>query len=168
MTRTVIFGFVCAVFGVACDIKHFEGCEDDEWSDIEPPDRPGHSGGSGNSGNQGGSTAGGSGSASQAGSGGSTNMGGSGPSEPPPTPCSEESDCEPGFNCDYERSECVPADAETCAELEGESACDTRNDCVTIYAGTDCSCGPECACIGGEPGCVCQSFEFFQCTPLDE
>ena len=90
------------------------------------------------------------------------------PVEPPPTPCNQESDCEPGFNCDYGRSECVPADEETCLELASEGECDARNDCLTVYAGTDCSCGPECTCSGGEPGCVCQSFEFFQCEPVVE
>ena len=88
--------------------------------------------------------------------------------EPPPVPCVEESDCEPGFNCDYERSVCAPADAETCGELTTEAACDERDDCVTVYAGTNCSCGPECSCIGGEPGCVCETFEFFRCVVLED
>src|SRR5262245_43498740 len=42
-----------------------------------------------------------------------------------------------------------------CTELASESACSEREDCAPIYAGTDCSCGPDCTCIGGEPGCVC-------------
>ena len=64
------------------------------------------------------------------------------------------------------RNQCVAADAETCPELRTEANCDNRNDCVSIYAGTNCSCGPECTCIGGEPGCVCENFAFFTCEPL--
>ena len=33
-------------------------------------------------------------------------------------------------------------------------------------AGVDCSCGQGCECQPGEPGCVCQSFEFFHCKAL--
>jgi len=80
--------------------------------------------------------------------------------------CVEERDCARGFNCDYERHECTPTDAETCPELSTESACDHRNDCMSIYAGINCSCGADCECVGGEPGCVCQSFEFFSCEAL--
>lgn len=68
-----------------------------------------------------------------------------------------------GFNCDMARSTCGPAPEPTCAELETELECVGRGDCVPIYAGVGCSCGVDCTCKGGEPGCVCQSFEFFRC-----
>jgi hypothetical protein len=63
------------------------------------------------------------------------------------------------------RGVCTPSDVETCGELTTEAACDERTDCLPIYAGTGCSCGPDCQCIGGEPGCICTSFEFFRCEP---
>ena len=55
------------------------------------------------------------------------------------------------------------ASAATCADQQTEAACVVFGDCEPIYAGVDCSCGPDCACMGGEPGCVCASFEFFAC-----
>jgi hypothetical protein len=54
-----------------------------------------------------------------------------------------------------------------CMELATEAACSERADCTPIYAGTDCSCGPECTCIGGEPGCVCESFGFLVCVEAE-
>ena len=181
MTKSVIFAVVCAVSGVACDIKSFDGCDDDDsWSDHERPPRPGEeeSGGASSGGSDNGSggtssggsesSSGGTGASNQAGSAGSAGTAGNAGDDPTPTPCTEESDCPRGFNCDDDLGECVPADAETCPELHTETACDNRNDCVTTYAGTNCSCGPECACIGGEPGCVCESFAFFECAPVEE
>jgi hypothetical protein len=35
-----------------------------------------------------------------------------------------------------------------------------------VYAGVSCSCGPDCHCVGGEAGCICESFEFFRCEPV--
>ncbi|MCA9639687.1 MAG: hypothetical protein KC492_03305, partial [Myxococcales bacterium] len=125
------------------------------------------SGGSSSGGSSsGGSTNGGSsnGGSSSAGSGGGTNTGGSGSASS--IPCENESDCDPGFNCDYQAGLCAPSDAETCEEL-GEAECGTRTDCEVIYAGVDCSCGAGCECQGGEPGCVCDSFEFFRCEALE-
>lgn len=80
------------------------------------------------------------------------------------TACQSESDCAEGFNCDLARSFCLPSPDPTCAELAAEAECVARPDCVPIYAGIECSCGPDCTCQGGEPGCVCQSFEFFRCA----
>lgn len=77
--------------------------------------------------------------------------------------CSAEADCLAGFNCDVATKSCLPAAHETCGELENEAACLGRDDCAPSYAGVDCSCGPDCTCKGGEPGCVCSSFEFFRC-----
>lgn len=84
----------------------------------------------------------------------------------PAASCSAEKDCAPGFNCDAAQSVCLPAAAETCAELADETACIARKDCAAAYAGVDCSCGPDCQCVGGEPGCVCASFEFFRCEAV--
>jgi hypothetical protein len=177
MIKSVLLSVICAASSVACDISCLEDC-DDGWND--ECSEPHHgSGGSDNTGeSSGGASASAGTSATGNQSGGSSassgdtagtanSAGKGGGSKPVPTSCSKESDCERGFNCDYERKECVATDAETCPELSTEAGCDNRNDCKTIYAGTDCSCGQECMCIGGEPGCVCQSFSFFTCEPLE-
>ena len=166
MIKSVLISVVCATSSVACDVSCLEDCD---WSD-ECSEHHHDSGGGGNNASGGasasGNESGGSGNSSDRAGNGNSAGRGSGP-KPVPTTCAKESDCERGFNCDHERKECVPAGAETCAELSSEADCDNRNDCVSIYAGTDCSCGPECTCIGGEPGCVCQSFAFFSCDPLE-
>lgn len=84
-----------------------------------------------------------------------------------PTPCDDERDCSAGYNCNFDRNECEAADAETCGELATESACTQRRDCVPIYGGTNCSCGADCECQGGEPGCICERFEYFVCRPAE-
>jgi hypothetical protein len=104
--------------------------------------------------------------------GGTSGGGGSGPAtggagrEAPPT-CTEERDCEAGYNCNAETSECEPSEQETCSELDSEAACSNRRDCEPVYGGLNCSCGADCECEGGEPGCVCESFEFFACRALE-
>lgn len=80
--------------------------------------------------------------------------------------CAKEADCLAGFNCDSASNACLPASAETCGELADEGACLDRNDCAPNYAGVDCTCGKDCKCVGGEPGCVCTSFEFFRCEEV--
>jgi hypothetical protein len=95
-----------------------------------------------------------------AGSAGSAGVAGTGGAPP----CSQEGDCAPGTNCDRAQGICLPSDHETCEELTLEAECTTRADCETVYAGVDCSCGRNCVCVGGQPGCVCKSFEFFECT----
>ncbi|MCC6900353.1 MAG: hypothetical protein IT377_15350 [Polyangiaceae bacterium] len=80
--------------------------------------------------------------------------------------CVKESDCLGGFNCDAPTKSCLPSATETCGEVGSEAACLTRKDCVPSYAGVDCTCGPDCKCLGGEPGCVCESFEFFRCETV--
>ncbi len=55
------------------------------------------------------------------------------------------------------------AGAIACEDLDEESSCSARSDCEPVYAGVDCSCGPDCTCIGGTPGCICESFEFHAC-----
>ncbi len=77
--------------------------------------------------------------------------------------CAEEKECDLGTNCDKSVALCLPADEETCGELSDEAACVARTDCEPVFAGVNCSCGPDCSCIGGAPGCVCDSFEFFRC-----
>lgn len=81
--------------------------------------------------------------------------------------CADESECQAGFNCDADRSTCTPATGETCAELADEALCAERTDCTVVYAGVSCSCGANCECVGGEPNCVCESFEFFRCEPTE-
>lgn len=78
--------------------------------------------------------------------------------------CTTEVDCAEGFNCDSARSTCAPSAAPTCGELDAEAECLQRSDCAPVYAGVGCSCGADCTCKGGEPGCVCESFEFFRCA----
>lgn len=82
--------------------------------------------------------------------------------------CEDESSCEAGFNCDPESSLCTPADMERCSELASEALCAERDDCIATYAGIDCTCGPDCTCTGGEPGCVCESFEFHTCADVSD
>jgi hypothetical protein len=174
MNTSIFFAVVCAASSVACDLECMGECDD--WDDdcsehhnpggagkaAGPSGNPNASAGTGATGNEGG------GGASSGDIGGTANFAGNpGGTKPVPTSCSAEKDCERGFNCDYERKECVPAAAETCPELSTETDCDNRNDCKSIYAGINCSCGPECTCIGGEPGCVCESFSFFTCEPLE-
>lgn len=84
----------------------------------------------------------------------------------PAAACAEESDCVSGFNCDVAQKSCLPAADETCGELANEAACLGRDDCAPSYAGVDCSCGSDCTCKGGEPGCVCASFAFSRCEQV--
>lgn len=82
--------------------------------------------------------------------------------------CENESDCEPGFKCNADQALCLPADEERCSELDDEATCAERSDCQPTYAGVDCTCGPDCICMGGEPDCVCDHFEFFVCATIDD
>ena len=174
MYKSVLFATVCAVSSLACEFTCFEDCDaaSDESEDHQRAGGSAKAGASSGGKNAAGGTSStgtaSGGTAACGDTGGTANAPGTGgQSVPPPAACAEESDCERGFNCDYERKQCVATGAETCAELRTEADCDNRNDCVSIYAGTDCSCGPECTCIGGEAGCVCESFEFFSCEPLE-
>lgn len=151
--KKIVLLMTCMVGLAACNFENYEECTEDGELDIDD-DWGGHSTAGKGPGDPGGSGA----SSSQA---GTPNM--PEPMEPPPTPCEAETDCEPGFNCDFDAGVCAPADAETCGELS-ESACTERADCTPIYAGTNCSCGADCECMGGEPGCICESFQFFMCT----
>jgi len=85
----------------------------------------------------------------------------------PGVACEDESSCEPGFNCDPALSLCTPTDRELCSELTDEATCADRDDCMSTYAGIDCTCGPDCTCMGGEPNCVCERFEFHTCEDVE-
>lgn len=142
---------VCVLSVAACNFEHYgeEDCIDEEdpsWGASSsgpsgPAEPPAAAGGGGSSGGA--------------------------PKEPaiPPVRCEDESDCAPGFNCHLGREQCLPASAETCGELKQEWECSERSDCTPVYAGIGCSCGTDCECVGGEPGCICESFEFFACMP---
>lgn len=168
MNTSILFAAVCALSSVACDVSCFGECDD--WSDDDCSEHHGsagrdnHGGGSAGDNASGGRSESG-GSANSGNSAGTASSGGNG-GTPAVTSCVEERDCPRGFNCDTERKECLPAEAETCPELSTEAVCDNRNDCMAIYAGINCSCGADCTCKGGEPGCVCESFQFFSCEPL--
>lgn len=143
--------WVMAVLCVGgCNVEHYEGCDDELEGDY------GAKGPRAGSSSRAGSTGG-------DGKGGNASGGSAGAPEPPATPCNAERDCDAGFNCNLELGECQPADAETCGELETEPECSERSDCIAVYGGIDCSCGADCECQGGEPGCICESFEYLVC-----
>ena len=82
----------------------------------------------------------------------------------PTAVCTNDAECAAGQLCDLGTSTCVPDPGPAaCADVAGAQACIDRPDCEPVYAGVNCSCGPGCECAGGEPGCVCESFEFFKC-----
>jgi hypothetical protein len=162
---------VACVLGLfACNVEHYDDCtDDDSFDDFDKgPSKP-----TGGSKATGGETSGG-----KASGGGGTNSGATAgnddgaagapaPVEPPKVPCEKERDCAPGFNCNYDANECEPAAEETCGELDLEADCAARADCIPVYGGTNCSCGQDCECEGGEPGCICESFEFFVCRAAE-
>ena len=169
-----IGGIVACLLGLAaCNVEHYEDCNTDDWDSTDDfggsHSRAGSSsragagaGRKGAASGNGGTTAGGTAASGSAG----TETGAAG--EPPVvvvTPCERERDCDAGYNCNLETHECEGAAEETCGELETEAACTHRSDCTPIYGGTNCSCGADCECQGGEPGCICESFEFFVCRP---
>lgn len=140
-----------------CHLKTGGGGEEDPlFDDIDDPScDDGGVGGSGASSNTGGYGAGG------------DATGGDGAGGDAAVPCEDHDDCAEGFICDADLDVCVPGTL-ACEEIEEEPACVERPDCEPVYAGIDCSCGPDCTCIGGEPGCVCEGFEFFACEAIAE
>jgi hypothetical protein len=161
---------VCLLGLVACNVEHYDDCDGDGFDDDDAfggsHSRAGSSSPSGKAGSTSASAGTGSGGTAATsggtGSAGSAAAGGDG-GVATPDPCDKERDCAPGYNCNLEQSQCLPAAEETCGELETEAACAHRSDCTPIYGGTNCSCGQDCECKGGDPGCVCESFEFFVC-----
>jgi|SRR5882724_9724802 len=188
MNKSIVCFVTCLLGLVACNVEHYDhavpgDCKDDPFGDGDgfggthsgyagAKASGGHSAGTGGSTST--ATAGSGATAATAGSGdsndgGSTpNPGDAGgeagaPASASPTPCEKERDCAPGYNCDLEQHQCLPADQETCGELDTELSCTNRKDCTPVYGGVNCSCGTNCECHGGEPGCVCESFQFFVC-----
>lgn len=177
-----IGGLVVCLFGlVACNVEHYDDdCTGDSFDygddsgGTDSHSRAGASSSSGKTSTGSGATAGSMAAAGSApngaggddsGTAGSSASGGTGPVVVAPPPCDQESDCNPGFNCNLDTQQCLPSDEETCGELKTEAACTHRSDCTPNYAGTNCSCGQDCECHGGEPGCVCEKFAFFVCQP---
>lgn len=166
--KKIVMLVACMVGLAACNFENYEDCQTDDELNLDD-DWGGHSTAGKRASEPGGSGASSSGGSAGNGSGASSSQAGS-PStpeamEPAPEPCETESDCEAGFNCDFAAGVCAPADAETCGEVLSEQECSERSDCSPIYAGTNCSCGADCECMGGEPGCICESFQFFVCSP---
>jgi len=176
MNRVTSIFIVCSLGLFACNVENYEDCKkDDEFADdFGGSHSIGHAGtkATGDGGaskggtNSGGSDAsGGSGAVGNCAGAADTGEAGAGaaPATPGPTACDDEQDCPAGYNCNYDVGECQAADEETCGELKTEAACTHRSDCTPVYAGINCSCGQDCECKGGEPGCVCESFDFFVC-----
>jgi hypothetical protein len=148
MARSLVMAGVCLAIATACNIESHEGDVNDSCGDAGAAGQSAATGGgSGDGGSAGGAGAtanggnGGSGGGSGSGSGGSAAAAGragaagaAGGSTPP-----------------------------TCADWTTELECVAQTGCEPVYAGVDCSCGADCACVGGEPNCVCSSFEFFEC-----
>lgn len=172
MKHKIAIVMACSFAFAACNFENYEDCQEDELG-IDDDFEGGHSKAGKGPGLPG---TGASNSGGTAGTGANPAEGGAASEpepepEPEPTPdptaCDSEDDCAPGENCDYSAGVCAPADAETCGELASEVSCTNRLDCTPIYAGTNCSCGADCECVGGEPGCVCEAFEFFACAAAE-
>jgi hypothetical protein len=181
MNRSIVCFVACLLGVVGCNVEHYEDCNGIDKFDPEGDFGGSHSragspskGGSttaigGTSSTNAGSNYGaaaGSGASDSGGTlsdAGADGSGEAGTPTVPATPCEKEHDCAPGYNCDLMLHECLPAAEETCAELDTEVACTHRSDCTPIYGGTNCSCGQDCECHGGEPGCVCEMFGFVVC-----
>jgi hypothetical protein len=187
MNKSIGWFVACLLGASACNVEHYDDCNGkDPFEDGDDfggshtgyagtKASGGHSAGNGGSS----STSAGAGSGATAATAGSSAIGSSGAPDqagggaggeagaPAPVvtipPCDKERDCASGYNCDLEQHQCLPAEQETCGELDSELACTNRKDCTPVYGGINCSCGTNCECHGGEPGCVCESFQFFIC-----
>lgn len=56
---------------------------------------------------------------------------------------------------------CIPTyecAAQSCESLTSQTACTSRDDCVAVYTGTNCTCYPN--------GCTCSSLTFDRCETL--
>jgi hypothetical protein len=142
MARALVMAGVCLAIATACNIESHEGDVNEACGDAGAAGQSAATGGGGGDGGSAGATAsGGSAGASGSGSGGSA--GGSGSS-----------------GAAGAAGGGIPP---TCADWTTELECVAQTGCEPVYAGVDCSCGADCACVGGEPNCVCSSFEFFEC-----
>jgi hypothetical protein len=157
----------------ACNVENYEDCpQDDDVSDDfgGSHSRAGSTSRAGTSSTSDGGGGSGASSPCVGGTvddGSSEGGGGAAPPAPQPVSCDDEQDCPKGFNCNVDAQQCQAADEETCGELTSEAACTHRSDCTPVYAGTNCSCGKDCECHGGEPGCVCEAFQFFVCQAAE-
>jgi hypothetical protein len=160
MNKSLALFALAAFYLGGCNVEHYDDCSDDASfdDDFETGHRAGGSSKADSSSND---------------HGGLDGSGGAGtpeppePPEPPATPCAHERDCDAGFNCNFEVEQCQSAEAETCGELESEAECADRTDCIAVYGGVNCSCGADCECQGGEPGCICESFEYLVCRAAE-
>lgn len=84
--------------------------------------------------------------------------------------CVADVDCAEALTCDEARGTCIPGEdpLPTCEELGSQEQCLARADCIPVYTGINCSCGPDCVCQGVEPNCVCERFDYFACAPAPE
>jgi hypothetical protein len=186
-----IGGFVVCLLGlVACNVERYDDCDGDSFDYGDDfggsfsyggsTPKAGHASTDGGRSSDGGTASSHAGTGNSAtagntnsnggtdsGSAGAVDTGQAGTAVVPPKSCAKERDCEPGYNCAADTHECLPAAEETCGELETELACTHRSDCTPIYGGTNCSCGKDCECHGGEPGCVCETFQFFVCQAAE-
>ena len=83
--------------------------------------------------------------------------------------CQSDPDCGDGLTCDEPSNTCVPGEdppppPPACSDITAEADCLARVDCVPVYTGVNCSCGPDCVCHGVEPNCVCERFDYFACA----
>jgi hypothetical protein len=175
MNKGMVLFVVGALCLGACNVEHYDDCSRDDDFEFEDDFETGHRAGStSKAGSEGIDDTGTGGTDSGGADGGGTEAGGASaagappePMLPPATPCDKERDCDAGFNCNYDLHECEPANVETCGEMEGEPECAERSDCIPVYGGINCSCGADCECQGGEPGCICESFEYLVCQPAE-
>lgn len=165
MNKTMGWVFVCLLGLAGCTIERFDDDDCDDVGDDDVGRGASSDGGKASAGSSSAPDDDDRGKAGKAGTGASG--GGGSSSHPPLVTCEAERDCLPGYNCDVDAKQCVPAAEETCPELGTELSCTHRTDCAAIYGGTNCSCGQDCECKGGEPGCVCESFQFFACRALE-
>jgi hypothetical protein len=182
MNKGMVLFVLSALCVGACNVEHYDDeCSWDDDFEVDDDFETGHRAGStsawwagapNDDTGKGGSDSGGS-TSTTGGAGDSTDDGGTSaagapePMLPPVTPCDKERDCDAGFNCNYDVHECQAANAETCGEMESEQECADRTDCIAVYGGINCSCGADCECQGGEPGCICESFDYLVCQAAE-
>lgn len=79
--------------------------------------------------------------------------------------CTSNDDCDAGMFCDVDNGVCyVPA----CSEIEDETTCDLRYDCIPVYTGHNCTDPEGNACESGDSNCTCESFTFAACSSVND
>lgn len=86
-------------------------------------------------------------------------------------PSCEQTGCLEGFQCDAISLVCEACPSEgcplpACEVLPSESECSLREDCAAVYRGIDCHSPAGAECSEQVP-CICDSFVFDACTPLE-